>query len=122
MKRLQLYYWYLGIPVALVFLGAVIFWDAIISTVEGNPHPQINYIIFLLVAVGCYQMMSHVRRINKEGSLFRQYRRMVDGSLPDAELEATLYDISKKTRCRSFDAIDSRSARQALDIGTTLRR
>jgi hypothetical protein len=96
MKRLQLYYWYLGIPVALVFLGAVIFWDAIISTVEGNPHPQINYIIFLLVAVGCYQMMSHVRRINKEGSLFRQYRRMVDGGLPDAELEATLYDISKK--------------------------
>jgi hypothetical protein len=96
MKRLQLYYWYLGVPVALVFLGAVVFWDAIMSTVEGNPHPQINYIIFLLVVVGCYQMMAHVRRINKEGSLFRQYRLMVDSGLPDAELEATLYDISKK--------------------------
>jgi hypothetical protein len=95
MKRLQLYYWYLGIPVALVFLGALVFWDAIISTVDGNPHPQINYIIFLLVAVGCYQMIAHIRRINKEGRLFRQYRLMVDSGVADAELEATLYGISK---------------------------
>ena len=77
MKRLQLYYWYIGVPVALVFLGAFVFWDAIISTVEGNPHPQINYIIFFLVVVGCYQMLSHVWRINKEGALFRKYRHMV---------------------------------------------
>jgi hypothetical protein len=96
MKRLQLYYWYMGIPVALVFLGALVFWDAIISTVEGNPHPQINYIIFFLVAVGCYQMMAHVRRINQEGSLFRQYRLMVDSGTPDEQLDATLSDISKK--------------------------
>ena len=87
MKRLQLYYWYIGVPVALVFLGALVFWDAIISTVEGNPHPQINYIIFLLVAAGCYQMLAHVRRINKEGSLFRQYRQMVDNAASEEQLQ-----------------------------------
>lgn len=96
MKRLQLYYWYIGVPVALVFLGALVFWDAIISTVEGNPHPQINYIIFLLVAAGCYQMLSHVRRINKEGSLFRQYRLMVDSGATEEQLQLAILEMSKK--------------------------
>lgn len=96
MKRLQLYYWYIGVPVALVFLGALVFWDAIISTVEGNPHPQINYIIFLLVAVGCYQMLAHVRRINKEGSLFRQYRLMVDNGATEEQLQLVILEMSKK--------------------------
>lgn len=96
MKRLQLYYWYIGVPVALVFLGALVFWDAIISTVEGNPHPQINYIIFLLVAVGCYQMLAHVRRINKEGSLFRQYRLMVDSAATEEQLQMAILEMSKK--------------------------
>ncbi|PUE10291.1 hypothetical protein [Limnohabitans sp. T6-20] len=96
MKRLQLYYWYIGVPVALVFLGALVFWDAIISTVEGNPHPQINYIIFLLVAAGCYQMLSHVRRINKEGSLFRQYRLMVDNGATEEQLQLAILEMSKK--------------------------
>ena len=96
MKRLQHYYWYVGVPVALVFLGAAVFWDAIISTVEGNPHPQINYIIFFLVVVGCYQMMAHIWRINKEGALFRKYRRMVESGISDQELDQTLADLSKK--------------------------
>ena len=96
MKRLQLYYWYIGVPVALVFLGAFVFWDAIISTVEGNPHPQINYIIFFLVVVGCYQMLSHVWRINKEGALFRKYRHMVESGISDQELDQSLADIQKK--------------------------
>lgn len=38
MKRLQLYYWYIGVPVLLVVLGSVIFFDAIMGTVRGNPH------------------------------------------------------------------------------------
>jgi hypothetical protein len=96
MKRLQLYYWYVGVPVALVFLGAAIFWDAIISTVEGNPHPQINYIIFLLVVAGCYQMLAHIWRINKEGALFRKYRSMVESGISDQELDQSLADLSKK--------------------------
>ena len=96
MKRLQLYYWYIGVPVLLVALGAVIFFDAIMGTVRGNPHPQINYIIFVLIALGAYQMLAHVWRINREGNLFRQYRKMAQSGIPDEEVQALLSDLSKK--------------------------
>ena len=96
MKRLQLYYWYIGLPVLMVALGTVLFFDAIMSTVKGNPHPQINYIIFVLVAAGCYQMLAHVRRINREGNLFRQYRRMVQEEMSGEEVEALLKDLGKE--------------------------
>jgi hypothetical protein len=96
MKRLQLYYWYIGLPVLMVALGSVLFFDAIMSTVKGNPHPQINYIIFVLVAAGCYQMLAHVRRINREGNLFRQYRRMVQDEMSGEEVEVLLKDLGKE--------------------------
>ena len=96
MKRLQLYYWYIGLPVLMVVLGSILFFDAIMSTVKGNPHPQINYIIFVLVAAGCYQMLAHVRRINREGQLFRQYRRMVEKDMTDEEIEIFLQDLGKE--------------------------
>lgn len=96
MKRLQLYYWYIGIPVLLVVIGTAVFFDAIMGTVRGNPHPQINYIIFVLIALGCYQTLAHVWRINREGDLFRQYRRMVESGIQDHEIEALLGDLSKK--------------------------
>ena len=96
MKRLQLYYWYIGLPVLMVVLGSVLFFDAIMSTVKGNPHPQINYIIFVLVAAGCYQMLAHVRRINREGHLFRQYRRMVQNDISGEEVETLLKDLTKE--------------------------
>ena len=96
MKRLQLYYWYIGLPVLMVVLGSVVFFDAIMSTVKGNPHPQINYIIFVLVAAGCYQMLAHVRRINREGNLFRQYRRMVQNDITGEEIEVLVKDLRKE--------------------------
>jgi hypothetical protein len=39
MKKLYRYYYYVGIPVFLVFLGTVLFYSAIAATVQGNPHP-----------------------------------------------------------------------------------
>ena len=96
MKRLQLYYWYIGLPVLMVALGTMLFFDAIMSTVKGNPHPQINYIIFVLVAAGCYQMLAHVRRINREGNLFRQYRRMVQDEMSGEEVDVLLKDLGKE--------------------------
>lgn len=77
MKRLQRYYLFVGLPLAAVALAVVAFFPAIMSTVDGNPHPQINYIIFALIAVGCMQMVYHVLRINREGNFFNTYRRAV---------------------------------------------
>jgi hypothetical protein len=69
MKRLQRYYLYIGISVALLALGAVIFYQEIMGTINGNPHPQINYLILVLIVAGCGHMWWQVRRINREGAL-----------------------------------------------------
>jgi hypothetical protein len=69
MKRLQRYYFLIGVPVLLIALGSVYFSDEIMGTIEGNPHPQINYLILLLIVAGCFQVLLHVRRINAEGQL-----------------------------------------------------
>ena len=73
MKRLQRYYLYVGIPVVLIALGSVYFQKEIMGTIEGNPHPQINYLILVLIVGGCFQMMGHVRRINREGRLIEEF-------------------------------------------------
>jgi len=73
MKRLQRYYLYVGIPIALIALGSVYFNHEIMGTIDGNPHPQINYLILILIVGGCFQMLNHVRRINREGQLIEDF-------------------------------------------------
>lgn len=73
MKRLQRYYLILGIPILLLALGSVYFSHEIMGTINGNPHPQINYLILFLIVTGCIQMLLHVRRINSEGRLIVQF-------------------------------------------------
>jgi hypothetical protein len=77
MKRLQRYYFNVGIPVLLLVLGTIVFFKEIMGTVQGNPHPQINYLIFILIVVGCVQMVLHVMRINREGRLLDTFANMI---------------------------------------------
>jgi hypothetical protein len=95
MKQLQRYYFYVGIPVLAVVLGTMIFFKEIMGTVEGNPHPQINYVIFALIAAGCVQMCLHVWRINREGLLFQKYRRAVRDGASNEEIREQLNDLHK---------------------------
>lgn len=95
MKQLQRYYYYVGIPVLLVVLGTVIFYDAIMSTVNGNPHPQINFVIFGLIASGCVMMCLHVFRINREGRLFQNFRRAVRDGAPNEDIAQMLAEADK---------------------------
>ena len=96
MKRLQRYYLFVGIPVLVVMLGTIFFFDAIVNTVKGNPHPQINYIIFGLIAAGCYQMTMHVIRINKEAQHFYHYRKAVKNGASKEEIESMLEGASRQ--------------------------
>ena len=95
MKRLYRYYLFVGIPVLAVVLGTLFFFDAIASTVKGNPHPQINYIIFGLIVVGCYQMTMHVVRINREARHFYVYRKAVRNGASKEEIEALLEGVTR---------------------------
>ena len=96
MKRLQRYYLFVGIPVLAVVLGTLFFFDAIASTVKGNPHPQINYIIFALIVAGCYQMTMHVVRINREARHFYVYRKAVRNGASKEEIESMLEGVTRQ--------------------------
>ena len=40
---------------------------------RGNPHPQINYLIFVLMAGGAAMMMHAVHRMNREGNFVQRF-------------------------------------------------
>jgi hypothetical protein len=73
MKRLKPYYFFVGIPIVLVLLGFAAFFDVVAGTMRGNPHPQINYLIFILMAGGSAMMMHAVHRMNREGDCIQRF-------------------------------------------------
>ena len=50
-KRLRIYYFYVALPFVLLLLGAAVYFDAIKKTIVSNPHPQINYAIFVIIVL-----------------------------------------------------------------------
>jgi hypothetical protein len=66
MNKIKSYYWYVGIPIAALTLGTVLFFDLIVSTVTGNPHPEVNYVIFVLIVAGSAMMWQQVSRMNRD--------------------------------------------------------
>ena len=95
MQRLQRYYLYVGIPIALIVLGSVYFNHEIMGTIEGNPHPQINYLILILIVGGCFQMMNHVKRINREGQLIEDFTSLLT-TKKDAKAARQLLEEDKQ--------------------------
>ena len=95
MKRLQRYYLYVGIPIALIALGSVYFNHEIMGTIDGNPHPQINYLILILIVGGCFQMLNHVRRINREGQLIEDFTNALTVK-KDAHVAREMLEQDKK--------------------------
>lgn len=90
MNKLKPYYAYVGVPIGLLVLGAIVFSSAIMSTVEGNPHPEINYIIFLLLIAGATMMLLHVVRLNREGQLVQNYFDGLKKGLKPLEIQRIL--------------------------------
>ncbi|PUE07212.1 hypothetical protein B9Z51_15235 [Limnohabitans sp. T6-5] len=98
MKRLKPYYFFVGLPILLVLLGFVFFYKEVAGTMRGNPHPQINYLIFILMAVGAGMMLHAVHRMNGEGAFIQKFFRLArDGATPETLREMVLgerYDVS----------------------------
>lgn len=66
-QRLKIYYLYTALPFVGLLITAMFFFDAVKHTIDGNPHPQINYAIFLVTFLGGLLILREVHRINKEG-------------------------------------------------------
>ncbi len=104
MKRLQRYYFLVGFSLFLLLLGCVIFFDSIAGTVRGNPHPQINYVIFMLFAVGGALMLMHVHRICREGQFVESFLTFFNqGGKDSDDLNGWLQD---SVRSGSYDALE----------------
>jgi len=110
MKRLQRYYYLVGTPILLLVLGTVAFFDLIVTTVRGNPHPQINYVIFVLFIFGSVLMMLHVWRINREGALVDDFVRQLKTKTP-VEVGKWLELAQGKGRFEVYDLL-----REVLDV------
>jgi hypothetical protein len=98
MKRLKPYYFFVGIPIVFVLIGFAAFFDVVAGTMRGNPHPQINYLIFCLMAGGAAMMMHAVHRMNREGAFVQRFFVVArEGASQDALREMVTgerYDVS----------------------------
>jgi len=65
-KRLRIYYLYTAMPFVLLLLSAVFYRTAIIKTIVSNPHPQINYLIFIIILGGGALILISIKKLMKE--------------------------------------------------------
>ncbi|MDZ4186054.1 MAG: hypothetical protein U1D97_13895 [Desulfuromonadales bacterium] len=72
-KQLKLYYVIVTLPLAMLLVGAAIFFDAIKGTIVRNPHPQINYTIFVIILVGGILIILNVYRLVREARTIVEY-------------------------------------------------
>ncbi len=68
-KRLRIYYFYVILPFVLLLIGAGVYFDAIMSTITSNPHPQINYMIFVIIILGGMLIIRSVFRLMSEAKM-----------------------------------------------------
>jgi hypothetical protein len=65
-KQLKIYYVLVSLPFALLLIGSVAFFDAIKGTIDRNPHPQINYTIFVIILFGGVFIILNAHRLIRE--------------------------------------------------------
>jgi hypothetical protein len=80
-KRLRIYYLYVALPFVLLLLGAAVYFDAIKKTIVSNPHPQINYAIFVIILLGGVLIIRSVFRLMHEAKALSEFSAAVrDGT------------------------------------------
>ncbi|BCM26285.1 MotA/TolQ/ExbB proton channel family protein [Methyloradius palustris] len=72
-KRLRVYYFYTALPFVILLLGAAIYHKQISNTLAENPHPQINYAIFVITLLGGILILANVRRLLAEGAKLSEF-------------------------------------------------
>jgi hypothetical protein len=72
-KRLRVYYFYTALPFVILLLGGAIYHKQIANTLAENPHPQINYAIFVITLLGGILILANVRRLLAEGAKLSEF-------------------------------------------------
>lgn len=89
-KQLSLYYVFVTLPFALLLVGSVVFFDAIKGTITRNPHPQINYVIFIIIIFGGILITLSAYFLVQEAKTLKKYSEAIH---PGTDWE----DLQKKT-------------------------
>lgn len=87
-KRLRIYYLYTAMPFILLLLGAAVYRKAIIKTIVSNPHPQINYLIFIIIIVGGVLILMSINKLMKEAKQLSDFTAAQRGGADQETLQA----------------------------------
>ncbi|MBV5340238.1 MAG: hypothetical protein J0665_11890 [Deltaproteobacteria bacterium] len=87
LKQLKMYYVLVSLPFALLLVGSALFFDAIKSTIVRNPHPQINYAIFVIILVGGTLIVLSVQRMMCEAKTLLEFSNAIRANTDLATLQ-----------------------------------
>ena len=76
-KQLKIYYLFVTLPFAMLLVGSVAFFDAIKKTITSNPHPQINYVIFLIILFGGVLITLSACHLVREAKILKEYSEAI---------------------------------------------
>ena len=80
-KQLKIYYILISLPFVLLLTGSAVFFDAIQMTITRNPHPQINYTIFIIILFGGCLILVNARQLVKEARTVVDFSRAIHAKI-----------------------------------------
>ncbi|HQO16798.1 MAG TPA: hypothetical protein PLG02_07530 [Methylotenera sp.] len=86
-KRLRIYYLYTVLPFAFLLIAAFIYRSAVMKTISSNPHPQINYLIFIITLVGGVLILMSISKLVHEGKQLSDFSDAVRSGADPATLQ-----------------------------------
>ena len=91
-KQLKIYYVLVSMPFAFLLIGAMAFFDAIKGTIDRNPHPQINYTIFVIIVFGGIFIILNAHRLIREAKTLVEF----SGAIRDRTDVTTLQEMANR--------------------------
>jgi hypothetical protein len=86
-KQLKIYYVLIALPFVLLLTGSAIFLSAIKMTITSNPHPQINYTIFVIILIGGVLILLNARRLVGEARTTVNFSKAIRDKLDHLSLQ-----------------------------------
>jgi hypothetical protein len=98
-RQLKIYYFFIALPFVLLLVGASIFHRGVAYTISRNPHPQINYTIFVIIIVGGVLVLLNARRLVREARVIRDFFDAVHANIGFDALKDLANRFTGETAC-----------------------
>lgn len=85
--QLKNYYIVVSAPFLLLLLGAAYFNKAVMLTISRNPHPQINYAIFVIILFGGVLIITSAHKLVKEAKIIVEFSEYIRSGLNALQLQ-----------------------------------